>query len=103
MPSIQDLMHDDKSPLANIFKQAAVMQNLTKRLNEILPAELKGQCSVINLRTGTLVIGVKQQGLLSRMHYLKADLLKTLQASEVFKYVKNIKTLALTHNPGIDP
>jgi hypothetical protein len=93
MPSIQELMQDQRSPLANIFKQAQVMQNLTKKFNELVPPELKDQCSVINLRSGTLVLSVKHQGLISRIHYLKAELLALLRANEVFQYVKDIKVL----------
>ena len=96
MPSIQDMMQDQRSPLANIFKQASVMQSLSKKLNELVPAELKDQCMVVNLRAGTLVIGVKQQGLISRLHYLKADLLATLRKSEVFQYVKDIKVIVIS-------
>ena len=95
MPSVQDLMQDERSPLANIFKQVGIMQKLTQKLNPLLPIELKDQCTVVNLRTGTLVLGVKQQGLLSRVHYLKADLLAVLRASEVFQYVKDIKVIAI--------
>ena len=95
MPSVQDLMQDERSPLSNIFKQVGIMQKLTQKLNPLLPIELKDQCTVVNLRTGTLVLGVKQQGLLSRVHYLKADLLAVLRASEVFQYVKDIKVIAI--------
>jgi hypothetical protein len=95
MPSVQDLMQDERSPLSNIFKQVGIMQRLTQKLNPLLPIELKDQCTVVNLRSGTLVLGVKQQGLLSRMHYLKADLLAILRASEVFQYVKDIKVIAV--------
>ena len=95
MPSVQDLMQDERSPLANIFKQVGIMQKLTQKLNPLLPIELKDQCTVVNLRTGTLVLGVKQQVLLSRVHYLKADLLAVLRASEVFQYVKDIKVIAI--------
>ncbi len=97
MPSVQDLMQDERSPLSNIFKQVGIMQKLTQKLNPLLPIELKDQCTVVNLRTGTLVLGVKQQGLLSRVHYLKADLLAVLRASEVFQYVKDIKVIAISH------
>ncbi len=95
MPSVQDLMQDERSPLSNIFKQVGIMQKLTQKLNPLLPSELKDQCTVVNLRTGTLVLGVKQQGLLSRVHYLKADLLAILRASEVFQYVKDIKVIGI--------
>jgi hypothetical protein len=90
-------MQDERSPLSNIFKQVGIMQKLTQKLNPLLPIELKDQCTVVNLRTGTLVLGVKQQGLLSRVHYLKADLLAVLRASEVFQYVKDIKVIAISH------
>lgn len=93
MPSIHELIQDQRSPLAGIFKQVAVMQNLSKKLNQLLPAELKDQCMVVNLRSGILVLGVKQSGLVSRLHYLKADLLKTLRANEVFQYVRDIKVI----------
>lgn len=95
MPSVQDLIQDKRSPLSNIFKQVEIMQKLTQKLNPLLPNELKNQCTVVNLRSGTLVLGVKQQGLLSRVHYLKADLLATLRASEVFQYVKDLKVIAI--------
>lgn len=98
MPSIQELIQDQKSPLASIFKQAAVMQNLSKKLNELLPSELKDQCTVVNLRAGTLVLGVKQQGLVSRLHFMKKDLLETLRASETFRYVKDLKVIIRTES-----
>lgn len=93
MPSVQDLMGDQRSPLANIFKQIEIMKKFDRSLKLVLPEELKNQCTAVNMRGGTLVISVKQQSLVSRFHYLKTDLLEKFKAHEQLRYVKDIKTV----------
>jgi len=95
MPKIQELMRDQQSPLAYIFKQVRELERLTAALTPLLPPEFSGQCRVLNFRSGTLSLGVKQQALISRLYYLKADLIRSMQQTEAFRYVRAVKVLGI--------
>ena len=95
MPLVKDLIQDRHSPLAYIFTKVRELQNLTAKLNELLPEEFKGQCVVLNLRNGLLTLGLKQQSLISRLYYTKDDLIVHLQAHESFRYVRKLKVVGV--------
>lgn len=65
---------------STVLKQVRQHQALQQAIRASLPAELAEHVTLINLRGGTLILGCKQQGLVTTLRFCAPQLLTTVNA-----------------------
>jgi hypothetical protein len=87
-PVMDELTH---SSLGKIIQKAKWLLAMDRALQTILPPGFSAHVHVMNLNQQTLVLGVRSSAVATRIQFMAADLIQSLQKTDMFQIVREIQ------------
>ncbi len=89
MQGLNQLIH------SSLQKKSRLLSSYTRELYKIIPSDLRGQCSVLNLEESQITIGIQSAHLTNQIRFYKDDILKQFS----IKTRRPVSQLTIKLNP----
>lgn len=91
---VVDIIHQTNhhmTPLQKIIQKARFLMAVDDHLHQVLPKELGINCTVMNYNNGTLVIGVANAAMATRLRFESRAILEKIRSSKQFDSIRMLQ------------
>lgn len=93
-------IHDDLQPVTDVFQhsslrmivqKARLLLALHREIQKLVPSGFGPYCHVMNIHQNTLILGVENAAIATRIQFSISDIVRELQKNPTFQHIQKIQ------------